>query len=152
MVQDLYSSNGRADHTWAIRYAAVSKAPCVLCYSVAFLQPWGYPRTYAFPPITLITSVLRKLRATHTCDLTLIAPPFCPQEDGLQLCWTFPPTLQWNCPNVEICCTNRISIGFKTYLPFLRLMAWLLSSDSPVRQTSLRQWLAILPFVGEILD
>ena len=62
-----------SDHS-PIRYAAVSKAPCVLCYSVAFLQPWGYPRTYAFPPITLITSVLLRLRTSPTCDLTLIAP------------------------------------------------------------------------------
>ena len=101
-----------SDHS-PVRYTAVSKAPCVLCYSVAFLQPWDYLRTYAFPPITLITSVLLKLRASHTCDLTLIAP-FWPQENGLQLCWTFPQTLQWNYPNVEICCDNRISIGFKT--------------------------------------
>ena len=71
VVQD--SSSVASDHS-PIRYAAVSKAPCVLCYSVAFLQPWGYPRTYAFPPITIITSVLRLLRASHTCDLTLIAP------------------------------------------------------------------------------
>ena len=41
-----------------VRYTAVSKAPCVLCYSVAFLQYWDYLRTYAFPPITLITSFL----------------------------------------------------------------------------------------------
>ena len=67
------SSSVTSDHS-PIRYAAVSKAPCVLCYSVAFLQPWGYPRTYAFPPITLITGVLLKPRASHTCDLTLIAP------------------------------------------------------------------------------
>ena len=69
------SSPVASDHS-PVRYIAVSKAPCVLCYSVAFLQPWDNLRTYAFPPITLITSVLLKLRASHTCDLTLIAPLF----------------------------------------------------------------------------
>ena len=58
------SSPVASDHC-PIRYAAVSKPRCVLCYSLAFLQPWGYPRTYAFPPITLIPSVLLKLRASH---------------------------------------------------------------------------------------
>ena len=56
-----------------VRYIAVSKAPCVLCSSVAFLRPWDTLLTYAFPAITLITRVLLKLRASHTCDLTLIA-------------------------------------------------------------------------------
>ena len=65
-----------SDHS-PIRYAAVSKAPCVLCYSVAFLQPWATPDT---PPITLVTSVLLKLRASHTCDLTLIAPLLASRE------------------------------------------------------------------------
>ena len=69
------SSPVASDHS-PVRYAAVSKAPCVLCYSVAFCQPWDYLRTYAFPSVTLITRVLLKLRASHTCDLTLIAPPF----------------------------------------------------------------------------
>ena len=106
------SSPVASDHS-PVRYIAVSKAPCVLCSSVAFLRPWDTLQTYAFPPITLITRVLLKLRVSHTCDLTLIAP-FWPQENGLQLCWTFPQTFQWNYPNVEIYCDNRISIGFKT--------------------------------------
>ena len=41
---------------------------------------------------------------------------------------------------------------FHDNLPLLRLAAWRLSSDSPVRQASLRQWLANLPSVGDILD
>ena len=41
---------------------------------------------------------------------------------------------------------------FHDNLPLLRLAAWRLSSVSPVRQASLRQWLAILPSVGDILD
>ena len=77
-----------SDHS-PVRYIAVSKAPCVLCSSVAFLQPWDNLRTYAFLPVTLITRVLLKLRASHSCDLTLIAP-FWHQENGLQLYWAFP--------------------------------------------------------------
>ena len=73
------SSPVASDHS-PVRYTAVSKAPCVLCYSVAFLQPWDYLRTYAFPPITLITSVLLRLRASNTCDLTLIAPLLASRE------------------------------------------------------------------------
>ena len=106
------SSPVASDHS-PVHYIAVSRAPCILCYSVAFLQPWDNLRTYAFPPITLITRVLLKLRVSHTCDLTRIAP-FWPQENGLQLYWTFPQTFQWNYPNVEICYDNCISVGFKT--------------------------------------
>ena len=106
------SSPVASDHR-PVRYIAVSMAPCVLCSSVAFLRPWDTLQTYAFLPITLITRVLLKLRASHTCDLTLIAPLLA-SENGLQLYWTFPQTFQWNYPNVEICFDNRISIGFKT--------------------------------------
>ena len=42
------SSSVAGDHS-PIRYAAVSKAPCVLCYSVAFLQPWGLPPDICLP-------------------------------------------------------------------------------------------------------
>ena len=45
----------------------------------AFLQPWDKIQAYAFPPIAFITRVL-KLRASHFCDLTLIAP-FWPQRE-----------------------------------------------------------------------
>ena len=107
-----HSSPVASDHS-PVRYTAVSKAPCVLCYSKAFLQPWDYLRTYAFPPITLITSVLLKLRASHTCDLILIAPLLASREWSPALL-DLPPDTQWNYPNVEIYCANRISIGFKT--------------------------------------
>ena len=40
----------------------------------AFLQPWVNLQAYAFPPIAIIRRVLLKLRASHHCDLTLIAP------------------------------------------------------------------------------
>ena len=72
------SSPVAGDHS-PVRYIAVSKAPCVLCSSVAFLQPWDNLQAYAFPPIAIITRVLLKLRASHICDLTLIAP-FWPQR------------------------------------------------------------------------
>ena len=40
----------------------------------AFLQPWDNLQAYAFPPIAIIKRVLLKLRISHHCDLTLIAP------------------------------------------------------------------------------
>ena len=40
----------------------------------AFLQPWVNLQAYAFPPIAIMRRVLLKLRASHHCDLTLIAP------------------------------------------------------------------------------
>ena len=40
----------------------------------AFLQPWDNLQAYVFPPIAIIKRVLLKLRASHNCDLTLIAP------------------------------------------------------------------------------
>ena len=46
----------------------------------AFLQPWDNLQAYAFPPIAIIRRVLLELRASHNCDLTLIAP-FWPQRD-----------------------------------------------------------------------
>ena len=46
----------------------------------AFLQPWDNLQAYAFPPIAIIRRVLLKLRASHHCDLTLIAP-FWPQRE-----------------------------------------------------------------------
>ena len=67
------SSPVAGDHR-PVRFIAVSKAPCVLCSSVAFLQPWDNLQAYAFPPIAIMARVFLKLRASHTCDLTLIAP------------------------------------------------------------------------------
>ena len=64
-----------------VRDLAGSKTPSVLYSSVrtqssgvdAFLQPWDNLQAYAFPPIAIIKRVLLKLRASHNCDLTLIA-------------------------------------------------------------------------------
>ena len=59
----------------------------------AFLQPWDNLQAYAFPPIAIIKRVLLKLRASHNCDLTLIAP-FGLKENGFQICWHFYQTFQ----------------------------------------------------------
>ena len=45
----------------------------------AFPQPWDNFQAYAFTPTAIIRRVLLKLRASHHCDLTLIAP-FWPQK------------------------------------------------------------------------
>ena len=39
----------------------------------AFLQLWDNLQAYAFPPIAIMRRVLLKLRASHNCDLALIA-------------------------------------------------------------------------------
>ena len=116
----------------------------------AFLQPWDNLQAYAFPPIAIIKKVLLKLRAYHNCDLTLIAP-FWPQRE-----W-FPDLLEL-LSDIPIELTKRRNLlrqphfhRFHENLPMLRLTAWRLSSDSPVRRASLRQWLANLPSVGENL-
>ena len=113
----------------------------------AFLQPWDNLQAYAFPPIAIITRVLLKLRASHNCDLTLIVP-FWPQRE-----W-FPDLLEL-LSDIPIELPKRRDLlrqphfhRFHENLPMLRLTAWRLSSDSPVRQASLKQWLANLPSVG----
>ena len=116
----------------------------------AFLQPWDNLQAYAFPPIAIIRRVLLKLRASHHCDLTLIAP-FWPQRE-----W-FPDLLEL-LSDIPIELPKRRDLlrqphfhRFHENLQMLRLTAWRLSSDSPVRQASLKQWLANLPSVGEHL-
>ena len=116
----------------------------------AFLQPWDNLQGYAFPPIAIIKRVLLKLRASHNCDLTLIAP-FWPQRewfpDLLELLSDIPIELPIRRDLLQQPHFNR----FHENLPMLRLTAWRLSSDSPVSQASLRQWLDILPPVGDNL-
>ena len=107
-------------------------------------------QAYAFPPIAIIKRVLLKLRASHNCDLTLIAP-FWPQRewfpDLLELLSDTPIELPKRRDLLQQPLFNR----FHGNLPVLRLTAWRLSSDSPVRQASLRQWLDTCPPVGETL-
>ena len=116
----------------------------------AFLQPWDNLQAYAFPPIAIIRRVLLKLRASHHCDLTLIAP-FWPQRE-----W-FPDLLEL-LSDIPIELPKRRDLlrqphfhRFHENLQMLRLTAWRLSSDLPARQASLKQWLANLPSVGEHL-
>ena len=116
----------------------------------AFLQSWDNLQAYAFPTIAIIKRVLLKLRASHNCDLTLIAP-FWPQRE-----W-FPDLLEL-LSDIPIELPKRRDLlrqphfhRFHENLPMLRLTAWRLSSDSPVRPASLIQWLANLSSVGENL-
>ena len=116
-----------------------------------FLQPWDNLQAYTFPPIAIIRRVLLKLRASHHCNLTLIAP-FWPQKE-----W-FPDLLEL-LSDIPIELPKRRDLlqqphfhRFHENLQMLCLTAWRLSSDSPAKQASLKQWLANLPSVGEILD
>ena len=97
----------------------------------AFLQPWDNLQAYAFPPIAIIKRVLLKLRASHNCDLTLIAP-FWPQRewfpDLLELLSDIPIEL----PKHRDLLRQPHFHRFHENLPMLRLTAWRLSSDSPV--------------------
>ena len=124
---------------------ADSKAPSVLCSSVGTQGSGGR----CIPP-AIIRKVLLKLRASHNCDLTLIAP-FWPQRewfpDLLELLSDIPIEL----PKRRDLLRQSHFHRFHENLPMLRLTVWRLSSDSPVRQASLRQWLANLPSVGENL-
>ena len=116
----------------------------------AFLQPWDNLQAYAFPPIAIIRRVPLKLRASHNCDLTLIAP-FWPQRewfpDLLELLSDIPIEL----PKRQDLLRQPHFHRFHENLQMLRLTAWRLSSDSHDKQASLKQWLANLPSVGEHL-
>ena len=77
----------------------------------AFLQPWDNLQAYAFP-IAIIRRVLLKLKASHNCDLTLIAP-FWPQRewfpDLLELLSDIPIELPKTSRSAA---TTAFSIGF----------------------------------------
>ena len=131
---------------------ADGKTPSVLCPSVgtqgngvdAFPQPWDNLQAYAFPPIAIIRRVLLKLRASHHCDLTLIAP-FWPQRewfpDLLELLSDIPIEL----PKRQDLLRQPHFHRFHENLQMLRLTAWRLSNVSHDKQASLKQWLANLP-------
>ena len=114
----------------------------------ALLQPWDDLQAYAFPPIAIIRRVLVKLRSKKNCELTLIAP-FWPQRD-----W-FPDLLEL-LSDVPITLSGRKDLlrqphfhRFHLNLPMLQLIAWRLSSDSPVRPVSLLRWLDSLSSVED---
>ena len=116
----------------------------------AFLQPWDNLQAYAFPPIAIIRRVILKLRNSHHCDLTLIAP-FWPQKewfpDLLELLSDIPIEL----PKRQDLLRQPHFHRFHENLQMLRLTAWRLSSDSHAKQASLTQWLANLPSAEENL-
>ena len=111
----------------------------------ALLQPWDDLQAYAFPPIAIIRRVLVKLRSSRNCELTLIAP-FWPQRE-----W-FPDLLEL-LSDVPITLSSRKVLlrqpHFHQNLPMLQRTAWRLSSDSPVRPTSLLRWLDNLSSVED---
>ena len=107
-------------------------------------------QAYAFPPIAIIKRVLLKLRASHDCDLTLIAP-FWPQREWFPDLQELLSDTPIELPKHRDLLQQPLFNQFHENLPVLRLTAWRLSSDSPVRQASLRQWLDNLPLVGETL-
>ena len=113
----------------------------------ALLQPWDNLQAYAFPPIAIVRRVLLKLRASHNCQLTLIAP-FWPQKE-----W-FPDLLD-QLLDIPLELPQRRDLlrqphfhRFHENLPMLRLTAWRLSSGSPVKPDSLVRWLSSLPYAG----
>ena len=88
-----------------------------------FLQPWDNLQAYAFPPIAIIKRVLLKLRASHHCNLTLIAP-FWPQREWfpelLELLSDIPIELPKRRDLLRQPHFNR----FHENLQMLRLTAW----------------------------
>ena len=113
----------------------------------ALLQPWDNLQAYAFPPIAIIRRVLVKLRSSKNCELTLFAP-FWPQREWFQ-------DLLELSSDVPITLSSRKDLRqphfhrFHQNLPMLRLTAWRLSSDSPVRPASLLRWLDSLSSVED---
>ena len=88
----------------------------------AFLQPWDNLQAYTFPPIAIIRRVLLKLRASHNCDLTLIAPFWLQREwfpDLLELLSDIPIEL----PKRRDLLRQPHFHRFHENLPMLRLTA-----------------------------
>ena len=141
-----------------IRNLADGKAPIVLCSSVGTQGSGGRcipPALGQSPGVCLPSHSHHKESSSQTESLSplrshLIAP-FWPQRE-----W-FPDLLEL-LSDIPIELPKRRDLlrqphfhRFHENLPMLRLTAWRLSSDSPVRQASLKQWLANLPPVGERL-
>ena len=142
-----------------VRDLADSKAPSVLCSSVGTQSSEGRcipPALGQSSGICLSSHSHHKESSSQTESLSQLRsdstrPPF-----GLQGEW-FPDLLEL-LSDIPIELPKRRDLlrqphfhQFHENLPMLRLTAWRLSGDSPVRQASLRQWLANLPSVGENL-
>ena len=143
-----------------VRDFSDSKAPSVLCSSVGTQSSGGG----CIPPAlgqssgvclsshSIIKRVLLKLRASHNCDLTLIAP-FWPQREWFPDLLEFLSDIPIELPKRRDLLQQPHFHRFHENLPMLRLTAWRLSNDSQFRPASLLQWLANLPSVGEnVLD
>ena len=106
----------------------------------SLLQNWENLQGYAFPPFPLIRKVLNKMRQTRGCHLTLIAP-FWPQKE-----W-FPDLLELLVEPPLLLPRRRDLLRQPHFHRFhlnpqgLQLHAWRLSSNSPNRKASLREWL-----------
>ena len=152
------SSPVTGDHS-PVRYIAVSKAPCVLCSSMETPGSGGrcIPLASGQPPGICLPAHCHHIESSS-------------QPESLSHLRSHPdrPLLASkrmvsSCTGPSIRHSNRTTLTSgsaatphfhrsQDNLPLLRLTAWRLSSDSPVRHASLRQWLAVLPSVGEILD
>ena len=116
----------------------------------AFLQPWGQSSGICFS-----SHNHHKESSSQTESLSQLRSdshrPFWPQRewfpDLLELLSDTPIEL----PKRRDLLQQPLFHRFHENLPVLRLTAWRLSSDSPVRQASLRQWLDNLPPVRETL-
>ena len=139
-----------------VRDLADSKAPSDLCSSVGTQSSEGRcipPALGQSSGICLSSHSHHKESSSQTKSLSQLrsdySPPFWPQRE-----W-FPDLLEL-LSDIPIELPKRRDLlrqphfhRFHENLPMLRLTAWRLSGDSPVRQASLRQGLANLPSVGE---
>ena len=115
----------------------------------AVMQSRDGLQAYAFPPFGLLQRVLTKVRQSRGLELTWVAP-FWPQHpwfsDLLELLVAVPVFL----PRRKDLLRQPHFHRFHQNLPVLRLTAYRISSDPPVRSDSLLQWLASLPAAGAL--
>ena len=107
----------------------------------AFLQPWDNPQAYAFPPIAIIRRVLLILRASHHCDLTLIAP-FWPEREWFPDLLEFLSDIPIELPKRRDLLRQPHFHRFHENLPMLRLTAWRTSTrlNYQARWGKFRKW------------
>ena len=110
------------------------------------MQSWDGLQAYAFPPFGLLQRVLAKVRQSRGLEFTLVAP-FWPQHP-----W-FPNLLELLVA-VPVFLPRQKDLlrqpHFHQNLPMLRLTAFHISSNPPVRSNYLLQWLANLPAAGSL--
>ena len=152
------SSPPVAGHHRPIRDLTDSKAPSVLCSSVGTQGSGGgcFPPALGQPPgVCLSSHSHHKESSSQTESLSPLRSH--PDRPLLASREWFPDLLEF-LSDIPIELPKRRDLlrqphfhRFHENLPMLRLTAWRLSSNSPVRQVSLKQWLANLPSVGEHL-